>query len=104
MNETHIFVGIISVFIVLGIFLPFIGTAFNDDSLVSNPDGLNLGDDIPEEGLGESLSMGTILFSVLKMFFWTFGNLPVWLDSIFLIPRIILAVLIVRWLPVIGSG
>jgi hypothetical protein len=44
-----------------------------------------------------------VFISIGKMFFWTFGTLPLWLDSVFLMVRIILIVTIARniW---IGGG
>jgi hypothetical protein len=79
---------IISVFILLGFFLPFVSSAFEQQ--------------VPENSISkieadvgqDDLSTLEIIGSIFKMFFWTFGDLPAWLDTIFLIPRLMLAVII----------
>jgi len=41
------------------------------------------------------LSFGSIILSVLSMFFWTFGALPVVIDAVFVVFRIIFLYLLV---------
>jgi len=52
----------------------------------------------------DNVSLKSVIWSVVKMFFWTFGSIPTWLDLIVFLPlRIILALIIARniW---IGGG
>ena len=83
-NDISIAWGIITIFILIGVLMPYINDAFDTDTGVPNIGGLeeNVGEDAENVS---TLNAFTILFSVLKMFFWTFGDLPFWLDSIFII-------------------
>jgi len=101
-NDMSIAYGIIIVFILIGISLPFINTAFGHPSTSTNIEIVNseTGEALATES---SLSIFSIFFSVSKMFFWTFGDLPFWLDAIFISVRLLLGLIIARnvW---IGGG
>lgn len=101
-NDISIATGIITLFVLLGLALPFINSSFNETVTTNNVTTLEnqIGEDINNT---TSINAFTVLFSVLKMFFWTFGALPFWLDGIFVILRIILALIIARniW---VGGG
>lgn len=94
--------GIITVFVLIGVFLPFINEAYDVDSDTMNVDNIetSVGTDIES---ASTISVFTVLFSILKMFFWTFGDLYFWLDAVFIIFRVMLALIIARniW---IGGG
>ena len=104
-NDVSIIVGIISVFFLIGIFLPVLESGYNVaptendvDELISslNNASISLGEKTAFEAVVGSLGFFDIVKSILKMFTWTFGALPTWLDLIFVIFRITLLILLVR--------
>lgn len=104
-NDVTIIAGIISVFILIGTFIPIVNDTFNvtqGDSDVEKLTGslinstVQIGEKSGFEAVVGSLGFFDIVKSILLMFFWTFGALPVWLDLIFLIFRIIFLILFVR--------
>lgn len=101
-NDMHIIFSIASMLVILGIFLPFVDTAFEVDSTtINDPEGLV--ENVGQDKTITSLSAITIIGSVVKMFFWTFGDLPFFLDIFLLVPRLILVLTLARniW---IGGG
>ncbi|KKN07612.1 hypothetical protein LCGC14_1065190 [marine sediment metagenome] len=102
-NDISIATGIILVFVLLGVLLPFVNDAFDVEGSDINTQSLetNVGEEI--ENIN-SIGAFTVLLSVLKMFFWTFGDLPFWLDAIFLVFRIMLALIIARNVWIGGGG
>ena len=119
-NDITIISGIISIFIVIGVLLPFVNDAFSVQDSVSSVDQFEsrIGDDVKNVRNNESVTgiLGTfsagaqgvsflkIFFSVALMFFWTFGALPFWIDMIFLILRTILVLIIARNIWIGGGG
>jgi len=99
MNDSHILLGIVSVFILLGFFLPYINEAFGQDSTSQNFN--NLQNELGEATSENGVNAFTVLASILSMFFWSFG-LPAWLNAIFLIPRLMIVWLIVRLVRGVG--
>ncbi|NIQ15370.1 MAG: hypothetical protein GTO02_13540 [Candidatus Dadabacteria bacterium] len=86
--KEYILTVIVSIFVVLGIALPFINADFGVDASTVNTGGFT-------EDIGQDdVTALEVVFSLFSMFFWTFGALPFWLDGLFLIPRIMLAVII----------
>jgi hypothetical protein len=90
-----IIVFIVSVFVVTGALLPFLNTDFNTtysgldaDSYVGNYQG---GDSLTSIPLGA----GRLFVSIVSMFFWSFGALPLPLELIFVIMRIIFVFILV---------
>ena len=103
-NDISIIAVIITVFVLLGVLLPFIN---NDLTGVagSNLSATGLQDNVGEEVENVStISAFSVALSILKMFFWTFGTLPFWLDAIFVIFRILLAFIIARNIWIGGGG
>lgn len=102
-NDITIIGGIISLFVLLGVLLPIIQADLN----IQDTTDVNIDDftsDIQQQAKSESdLTVWKVLISILSMFFWTFGLIPIWLDCLFIILRIILAVTIARniW---VGGG
>lgn len=100
-NDITIIAGIVTVFALLGFILPFLNADFdqnyNDYSLDSIEN--NIGD-------SERSTVGIfdVILSVFTIFFWTFGALPIWLDLILTIFRIILAITIARNVWIGGGG
>ena len=119
-NDISIITGIITVFILTGALLPFLTEGFGTGESFSNvaqfeneitDDIKNVKSNETVTGILGALSAGAtgvgfldVLFSVLLMFFWTFGALPFWLDIIFLILRLILVLIIARNVWIGGGG
>lgn len=90
MGDTDIMFGIVGVFVILGIMLPFINEGLNNEVAAPNTQGI-------ENIVGQSdISASKVFTSIFQMFFWTFGELPFWLDAIFVIFRLMFAWLIVK--------
>lgn len=103
-NDATIMTVLLFIFIGVGLILPFITNEFQGTETVqvgNIPEGI-IDEDIQDvSGVGA----GDILKSIGKMFFWTFGELPFWLDGIFLVLRVLLLFILVRnFVPFLGSG
>ena len=103
-NDISIAFGIIGLFIFLGVFIPIIENDLAREQLSSaDVDGL-------ESQVEQSLLVTTtltivdVIVSVISMFFWTFGAIPFWLDSFFLLLRVTLALIIARNVWIGGGG
>lgn len=94
-------IGIIAVFIIIGTALPFIQRDFGSDIITTQTDDI-ITEVSQESGQLNSVSALSIVFSIVKMFFWTFGDLPVWLDTIFVIFRLALVAILIQYLPFVG--
>ena len=103
-NDISILAAIFSVFVLLGVMLPFIEAEFENQS--SSVDVAGLEADVGQEIKGDinAISAFKILLSIVTMFFWTFGTLPFWLDSLFVVVRIIFIFIIARNVWVGGGG
>lgn len=87
MSKETILFAIITIFLLLGVFLPFINSAFGFNS--NTIDTGTLVEDIEQEGV----SGLTIALSVLGIFTWTFGALNPIIDVFLVIPRVMLAII-----------
>ena len=87
---------ILFIFIGIGIIIPFVNNAFDIEG--STIDTENPADELIAEEFTDAsdVNAGDILKSVGKMFFWTFGDLPFWLDAIFVVLRIILLAILIK--------
>ena len=131
-NDTSIIFGIIIFFVALGTLLPFVTSAFGEDT-VTNQDLSELTEfestiifenntevctENPYRFLGflpigtevscyqkvdgevvvpRSVNWAVVIFSIAKMFFWSFSQVPLLLELLFLLPlRVLLAFLIYR--------
>ncbi len=83
-----------SVFILLGLVMPFINEGFDEAGGSYNIDTMK--SELGAEAQDSDINVATVIFSVVKMFFWTFGTLPFFLDGIFMIFRVWFIVSIVR--------
>lgn len=102
MGTAGIAITLIILFIVVGGLLPFVQSAFEVDVVTQNLEGIE--DDIGEgAGTTNVITLGRVLASVTKMFFWTFGDLPFWLDLFFLLLRILLVVTLIMTFVGIGA-
>ena len=103
-NDTSIIAVLLSIFIFTGIILPFISDEFGTPTttLVGDIPGGIIDENIQDvSGVGA----GDILKSIGKIFFWTFGDLPFWLDGIFLVLRVVLLFILLRnFIPFLGGG
>ncbi len=104
-NDLSILGILLSIFIGVGIIIPFVNSEFQTVSPTFDTD--KRGTELIVEDLTDvsSVGAGDILKSIGKMFFWTFGDLPFWLDAIFLVLRLILLALLIRnFVPFLGGG
>ena len=105
MSDVYLMLTIVTLFVVVGAFLPFVENEFlgysttTDTSGITNTIGNNINADNSTNysGLNIASKGVNIIASIFTMFFWSF-NMPTWLNTIFLIPRIMLGFLFVRWL------
>lgn len=98
-NDIGIITVIITFFLVLGFITPFINSEFNSNYESYEFDGLT--DD--EVSNVSTVNGFSILLSILSIFVWSISGIPVFLNLLLFIPRIILVLVIVRnvW---IGGG
>ena len=99
-NDTYILIGILAIFISLGVAMPYINTALEHDA--SNVDINDFEDSVGGVDIGSTTPWG-IIISVASMFFWTFGSLPVYVDAFFVLMRVTFFVIIYRLIRS-GSG
>jgi len=105
-NDISIATGIILVFTLLGVSLPFVNEAFEVEATNLNTESIetNVGQNVNDiDGSVSTITGLKIIVSVLKMFFWTFGDLPFWLDAVFLVFRVTLALILIKYIPFIGA-
>lgn len=97
-SDTLLFIGIVAFFIILGSALPYIEDDF-DQTTSTNHDVQGVSDDLGQTDLsGSTTDLFDVISSIFKMFFWTFGDLPIIMDIFMLIPRILLLTIIVKWI------
>ena len=101
-NDMSIAYGIILFFFLVGAITPFMNASFTDLDIPENqPTGI-IGD-IDEDDL-TSTKAYKVIKSLFKIFFWSFGALPTWIEWIIFIPLRILLVLIIARNIWIGGG
>lgn len=104
-NDISIIAGIVSVFVILGAMMPFVHQDFNSGQTTGSVSNDALQDNSYQLAqTTSSLSMWTVIKSVLLMFFWTFGQLPFWIDNIFVIFRVMLILIVARNVWIGGGG
>jgi len=97
MEEKYFLFMIISIFIIIGVMLPYAQQVTNSDYESYNIEGIH--DELKNSG-NNAINIIDVLFSVLKMFVFTFGALPLWLDLVLFMPlRIIAYIMIYDLLP-----
>ena len=101
-NDMTLIGVIVGVLALVGLGLPFVQSAFDIDQTSYNIDSVTEGINPDDQDGG--VGIFDILKSVGKMFFWTFGGLPVWLDLFFVVLRLILIITIFRNLWVGGGS
>ncbi|KKN50125.1 hypothetical protein LCGC14_0636230 [marine sediment metagenome] len=102
MSDTDILLTIIIFFVALGVLLPFIHAAFDEQVTDLNTQGVEFASG---QGFSEdSVSILGIVTSILTMFFWTFGNIPVIIDLLLFVPiRIIFMILLFKLIRGVGG-
>jgi uncharacterized membrane protein len=101
MGDIEIIMGIATLFIVLGAILPFIHAEYNIDDEVSTTDIESVLEVNAEHDTG-ILTVFKVFASMISMFFWSFGQLPIWIDTLFLLIRITFFITLARQFT--GSG
>ena len=92
---------LVFLFVALGGILPFIQAEFQQTTQEGRVEGLNTAVS-QKSGSLDSTSAIDVALSIVKMFFWTFGDLPLWLDLIFIAFRIQLLMIIIQYFPFVG--
>ena len=101
-NDSTVMGGIITLLLMMSLIIPAIQSEFGDVTQQFNKDSLTA--NLTQENLRQVDSPAG-LKSIGKMFLWTFGDLPLWLDLLLLVPRIILYFILARNLiPFLGGG
>ncbi len=118
-NDISIITSIIAIFLLTGTALPFINEAFGippSESACFKIDTLeeelaNATQSVPKKSLFDfgtrrtgSVGIFDVMGSIIKMFFWTCGGLPFWIELFFLLLRIVLYITIARNLWIGGGG
>lgn len=101
-NDMTILGGIIFFFFAVSLLATFINASFGSSLPENNIEAIK--DNVETSARSDQLSIWTVIFDIIKMFFWTFGNIPAWLDLTLFVPiRIIFFFTLVRnaW---IGGG
>ena len=101
-NDMTIIFGIITFFVFIGVVTPFINADLNTNLPEFNPEQLT--SNIDTEQARSSISAFRVIGSVLSMFFFTFGEIPLFLDIAIFVPLRLLLVLIVARNVWIGGG
>ena len=81
---------VLTIFLLTGFVSPYLHSAYGESVTTINTDGLET--DIGQGNV--TVTVGAVVLSLASMFFWTFGLIPVWLDLIFIVLRIILYVIV----------
>ena len=114
-NDSSILAGLIIFFIAMGVLMPFIHDAFSNTVTITNielleTESFNAGEQAnnsqadcywlflpgrptlicPEAVADETVNAINIITSILKMFIWTFGQVPFFIDLLLLEPLRIL--------------
>jgi len=108
MSDTAILTTIVLFFVVLGTVLPFIQQDFSQDVIDLDVKGIQTDSGQSVEGVnsigGAIVVTSTILFSIITMFFWTFGAIPVIIDLLLFVPiRIVFVVLLFKLVRGVGG-
>lgn len=98
-NDITIIGGILALLILVGAFLPFVQEDFGATVTENDVEGIQ-GDASDATPVGAF----QILVSVLDVVFWGFGSLPLWLNLIFLLLRIMVLLIIARNVWIGGGG
>lgn len=104
-NDVSIFMGITCIFFVIGALMPFVDQLGAEAQIHYDTEGLPT--DISEEELVDStdVTIGNIIGSVTKMFVWSWGDFPFWLEIPFIVMRIVLLFILVRnFVPFLSGG
>ena len=98
---------IILIFVSLGAILPFVHEAFDQQVVDLNVPNVEFqtGQQLKEETQISALArVGSVLISIISMFFFTFGAIPLIIDLVVFVPlRIIFAILIFKLLRGVGG-
>ena len=99
-SDTTILITIITIFVVVGASLPFINEEFGESS--SSIDVQNLEDTVGSHADNILVSFYSVFISIVSMFFWTFGAMPLVLELFFSVLRIVLIIIIAKMIRGVG--
>lgn len=101
-TDSTIFAFLVAFFLILGAVLPYIQDEFGQDQITNNAENIR------NELAGETDNLSDtnfldVIFSIVSMFFFTFGSVPFVIDFFLLLPlRIIMYWLLVRLVRGVG--
>lgn len=104
-GDIGIIAGILTTMFLLAFIIPFVQDAFGESQTSISTDNLenNIGQGLGDETNYNTLTAFSLLKSVVLMFFWTYSFLPVWLQVMHLIIRVILVLLCLKYIPFVGG-
>lgn len=79
-------ISLVSFFLIMALITPFINQSFNQPSNTVNTDDLGISDEDLQDTSINVVNAYDVFSSLLKMPFFTFGDLPVWFDLCVLLP------------------
>ena len=106
-NDIHIATGIIGFMFFVAFLMPSLQTEFGFG--VTNISQTSIDDNINPE-LTEniqtisSVKQLSIVGSIATMFFWTYTFLPAWVQLFFLVIRIVIILILAKYIPFVGGG
>ena len=71
-------------FVIMGVLVPYINDSYG--STMAEYDVAGVGSDLVDSDTSSTVTFWSVIFSVISMFFWTFGGLPVAVDLIVFVP------------------
>lgn len=80
MGDNIALITLLVIFLVIGFIAPFIASAYKSNIGTVNTDGI-----ISDAG-NTDVTATTVVGSLFKVFFWTFGLLPAWMDALIMLP------------------
>lgn len=99
-NDLSIAVTLLCIIVFTGTLLPFIYVMGNQPGSEYDAEA-QIPDNFIEEISISNLGFG-VLVSIASMFFWTFGALPIWLEMVFIVIRVVFILFVVRFARGIG--
>lgn len=100
-NDITIIGTILGIFVMLSLFLPFIQADFGEIQTSNSVDSLIDADDSDDL---TDVSAWELIKSFFKVFFWSFGTFPFWLEGILGVMKLVLIITVARNIWVGGGG
>lgn len=90
-SNNSLLITFLSVFLALGFVMPFITSEFGSETSTADAEGFM--EDVGQQDYTD-VSAFEIILSMASIFFWSFGAVPVWVNLILMIPRVIFYVIL----------